>query len=215
MSLSFAVIVQIAGLVALIALAARITIARTPEVRRRRVVELTVYIVVTHLAVGITQRDAWPITTNRLMHGLAPPASDISLFTFYGVDDDGREWRIDPYAWRSISEWHLHFWFFINFREKLTPDQQHEALAWLLGLAEKRRAQLAAGNSAISPLGPVSAPQFWMLERQPNVPSTPYRALRVYLETFTIAGAMAEAQEPYRIVKQHVDRVFVGEWKPR
>jgi hypothetical protein len=208
-------VAQLAGFLLLVGLCARVAVARSFDLRRRRILHLALYIVVTHLAVGISQKDAWPITTNRALHGLARPTGDLTLFAFYGVDGDGREWRIDPYAWRSISDWHLHFWFWINFRQDLTPGQQQQVMQWLYGLAEQQRSRLAAGDASISPLGPASAPEFWLFERRLTVPSEPYRALRVYLETFTVAGAMAEAEQPYRVVKGHLDRKFISEWKPQ
>jgi hypothetical protein len=205
-------IVQVAGFLLLIALCLRVAMARSAESKQKRVLHLAAYIVLTHLAIGITQKDAWPITNNRLMHGLAPPSGELSLYRFYGVDSDGREWRVDPYAWRSISAWHLHFWFWVNYKN-LTPAQRQTALAWLFDRAEQQRAELAAGDTAISPLGPLSAPEWWGFERDLKVPAQPYRAFRVYLETFTVAGAMAEAEQPFRALKGHLDRKLIAEWR--
>lgn len=214
-TLAWIAVLQTAAFVALIALCARVALARSVDARRKRVLHLAAYIIVAHFAIGITQKDAWPITNYRLMHGIAGPAGELSLFTFYGVDAGGREWRIDPYAWKSTSNWHLHFWFWINFTRTLTPAQQQQALAWLFRLAEQQRASLAKGDTSISPLGVASAPEWCMFQRQTTVPAQPYRAFRVYLETFNIGGAMAEAEQPYRIMKGHLDRKFISEWKPR
>jgi len=205
--------IEFAGFVLLLLLCARVPLAHSKESRRRRILQLAGYIIVAHLAIGLTQKDAWPITNYRLMHGLAPPTGELSLFGLYGIDGNGREWRIDPYAWRSISHWHLHFWLWQNFK-KLAPAQQQLALAWLYGLAESQRAELAAGHRSISPLGLFSAPEWWLYERQISVPAQPYRALRLYLETFTVAGAIAEAQRPEGKPRDHLDRELIGEWKP-
>lgn len=206
-------ILQVGAFALLIVLCIRIALAQPFAVRRKRVLQLALYLVVAHLAVGVTVKDAWPITDYALMHGIAGLAGELSVFTFYGVDAEGREWRIDPYAWKSISEWHLHFWFWIYYARQLHPDQQHEALGWLYRLAEEQRARLARGDTAISVLGPASAPQWFMFQRQLHVPAEPYRGIRVYLETFTIGGAIAEAEQPLRVTRGHLDRKLMGEWK--
>jgi hypothetical protein len=214
-SLGWIAVFQVGAFVLLVALCARVALARSFESRRKRVLQLAAYIIAAHLGIGITQKDAWPITNYRLMHGRATLAGELSRFTFYGIDPDGREWRIDPYAWRSISDWHLHFWFWINFTRNLSAAQQQQALAWLFGLAEQQRSRLAMGDTSISPLGRLSAPEWWLFERQINVSPQPYRAFRVYLETFTIGGAIAEAEQPYRVMKGNLDRKLISEWKPR
>ena len=208
-------IVQLGGFVLLIVFCARVALTRDPQSRRKRILELATYVVVAHIAIGVTQRDAWPITNYRLLHGRANLDGELSLFRFYGVDSNGREWRIDPYAWRSISEWHLHFWFWIVYARRLAPAQRQEALAWLFELAEKDRARLAGGDTSISPLGPLSAPEWWLFQRQVKVPPQPYRAFRVYLETFNVAGAIAEARQPDSQMRDHLERKLMGEWKPR
>jgi hypothetical protein len=207
----FTLVAQILTFVLFIALCARIRLARSSETKRRRVIELASYIVVVHLAVGVTQKDAWPITNYCLMHGLAPPQGEIWRFSFYGVDQNGREWRVDPYAWRSISDWHLQYWFFIHFN-KLAPSQKHEALAWLSTLVERQRAQLAQGNTSISPLGRLSAPEWWMFQRELVVAPKPYRAFRVYQELFHVADAMAAANLPGETGRHRVPRKLLGEW---
>ena len=207
--------IEFAGSIVLVFLCARVTVARSVDSRRKRVLQLASYIIATHLVIGLTQKDAWPITNYRLMHGLAPPTGELSLFGLYGVDANGREWRIDPYAWRSISHWHLHFWLWLNFVGHPQPEQeQQRAMAWLFGMAEAQRAQLASGHRSISPLGPFSAPEWWLYERKTAVPAEPYRALRLYLEGFTVAGAIAEAQQPQKL-PDHIDRKLVSEWKSR
>jgi hypothetical protein len=202
--------VHLAAFVFLILLGIRVLLSRSAEPRRTRILQLAAYIVVGHLAVGLSQKDAWPITNYRLLHGLAPPTGELSFFEMYGVDRSGREWRIDPYAWRSISHWHLHFWLWVNFKN-LKPAQQDEVIAWLYRLAERQRAELAAGDQSISPLGRISAPEWYLIRRQTSVPHEPYRGLRIYLETFTVGGAIVEARGS---ANTQLDRRLVGEWNP-
>ncbi len=186
---------------------AAIRFAPTPDSRRRFIVLLTAYVIVTHLIIGVTQKDAWPITNYCLMHGRADLRhAELYRYGFFGVDKDGREWRIDPYAWHSMSDWHLQLWFYIHFA-KLSPPDQQQALGWLYGLAEEQRAQLARGDPSISWLGPVSAPQWWMFPRELAVPPEPYRALRVYKDTWFPATIIFD--------RKPVTRKPVGEWRAR
>ena len=152
--------------VVLLLLCASIRFAKSPAARRRRILLLAGYLVLGHLAVGVTQKDAWPITNYCLMHGPADlHKAELFRYGFFGVDAAGREWRIDPYAWRSASDWDLQYWFEVVFKKQLSPAEKDEALAWLYQLAERQRAQLARGNTSISPLGPLSAPEWWMFPR--------------------------------------------------
>jgi hypothetical protein len=173
--------------------------------RRRFVLFLASYLVLAHLVIGISQKDAWPITTYCLLHGKADlRGGELFRFGFFGVDSHGREWRIDPYAWRAMGDWHLQYWFFINDK-KLSAAERQTSLAWLYTLAERQRQRLARGEAAISWLGPISAPQWNLIPRELAVPAEPYRAFRVYKDTWYPADVLT-GEKNYK-------RKLVGEWR--
>jgi hypothetical protein len=205
-------LVQTAAFLLFAGLCIAIAIARAEETRRKRIVMLAAYVVAIHLIIGISQKDAWPFANYRLMHGLAPADAELWRYGFYGVDAQGREWRIDPYAWRSMSDWHLQNWFLGGY-SRLPAEQKPEAMAWLYKLAEAQRVRLAQGGTNISPLGPLSARQLWLFPRELSVPHEPYRAIRVYRALFHPGEAAAFAQSGVSRETAPIARTLIGEWK--
>jgi hypothetical protein len=190
-----------------------VSMARSIQSRKRRIIALAGYVFFIHLAIGITQKDAWPITNYRLLHGIAAPAAEMWRYRFNGVDSNGHEWPIDPYAWRgAISDWHLQFSVYGTF-EKLPYTRQQEALAWLYKLAELERARLAKGDQSVSPLGSLSAPAWYLFPRELSVPQEPYRGLRLYKETFLVRDAMTAARRGERAGDYKFPRKLLGEWR--
>jgi hypothetical protein len=182
-----------------------IRFARTPALRRKAILLVITYIVATHLVIGVTQKDAWPVTNYCLMHGNADLRhGELYRYAFVGIDRSGREWQVDPYAWRGLSDWHLQLWFYINF-EKLPAADQREALAFLYQLAEQQRMRFAAGRTSPSWLGPLSAPQWWLFPRHLSVPPESYRALRVYKDTWVPATILFDHKP--------INRKNIGEWR--
>src|SRR6267378_1502877 len=95
---------QVAAFLVFVALCAAIPRAVNWTQKRRRILALAAYIAIIHLAIGISQKDAWPLTNYRLMHGMVNLGSEEWRVGIFGIDGSGREWRVDPYAWRSISD---------------------------------------------------------------------------------------------------------------
>ncbi len=201
-------LVQLAAFLVFVVLCAAIPSARERTQRRRRIVALAAYLVVTNLAIGITQKDAWPLTNYRLMHGLVNPMSEEWRVGFFGVDRSGREWRIDPHTWRAISDWHLQFWVLKQF-ENSSPAEREEVLRHLLWLAEKDRAFVTARGRLPnhSLLGPLAAPQWWLWNREPRVPREPYAKIRLYKEIWTFEDKLATGRNR--------ERKLLGEWTAR
>lgn len=110
---------------------------------------------------------------------------------FYGVDEMGREWRLDPYTWSPVFDSILQTWITMIYGE-LSPSQQHDTGRFLLAKANEARAALVDGKRIgfDRRLGILSCPYWWRLPRWRNVPPRPYRALRVYRMEF-IVGEMA------------------------
>lgn len=189
----------------LVYLVARIRWERSPERRKRRVLLLLLYICAAHLAIIVMQRDNWPISNYRLLHGRARlETGQLFRIGFFGVDKQGREWRIDPYAWRGISDWHLQYWFEVHFAA-LNQEERKQVVRWLYGLAEGQRGELARGKTSPSILGPLTAPQWWMFPRELAVPAEPYVALRVYKDTWYPG--------PVLIDSSRITRKLVDEWR--
>ena len=201
-------LLQLASLVAFVALCAWIPRAADWASKRRRILMLAAYIVTSHLVIGISQKDGWPIANYRLMHGKANPGSEFWRIGFFGTDAAGREWRVDPYAWRSTSDWHLQFWFYIHFETASAADRQ-QVLREIYGHAERSRGFVAREGRLPWPsiLGPLTAPQWWLFDREQSAPPQPYRSIRVYKE----AWVWKERLENGTIG----ERKLLAEWSPQ
>lgn len=153
-----------------------------PSDRRRRILGLIAYVVVVHLAAGLSQRDAWPFTCHTIAAGRVKPDARACLIELAGVDASGREWRLDPYSWMPVYGSVLQSWCGQRLAG-LTGDERTSALSFLLLRAEESRGRLAAGRG-IGParwLGPLGAPYWWLLPRPPVAPE-PFVGLRAYTE---------------------------------
>jgi hypothetical protein len=171
------------------------------ETRRRRVLALFAYVVLIQLVIGISQKDSWPFTPYRMMHGIANLDVDLWRVSFYGVDDSGREWRVDPYAWEAIPDWHLQLWVVTAFK-KLPPEQKQQTVEILFAQAERYRAATISRGRLPYPsfLGPFSAAQLWMFDREAAVSPNPYRGFRIYREDWTGRSRMAKPPVDKRVL---------------
>lgn len=199
-------VIKFAGLAVLLIACAAIAREKKWEARRRLIVLLTVYISVAHLVVGFRQIEAWPFAPYRLLHGIAQLDAENWRISFYGVDRSGREWRIDPYAWKSIPDWHLQWWFMRRW-ENLSEPAKLDALQFLFTRAEANRQEIRqhGGLPRHSILGPLAAPQWWMFPREPAAPAEPYRQFRVYKEVWTGEGRIKDLSSGRR--------TLLGEWR--
>jgi hypothetical protein len=180
-------LVRLASFVAFLALGWRVTRLDGPA-RRSAVHRLLAYIVALELAVGVLQWDDWPFTSHTIAVGRARADSRVCATTLYGLDADGREWRLDPYTFTPVYDSILQYWL-EQALGRLTDAQRRRALSFLLDRAEESRRRLAAGR-ALGPerlLGPLGGPYWLLLPRSLAVPPTPYSGLRAYSSCWTVA----------------------------
>jgi hypothetical protein len=176
--------------------------------RRRLVLLLIAYFVLAQLELGFTQADAWPFSPYRMMHGIARLDVDLWRVGFFGVDSQGREWRVDPFAWEGVPDWYLQFYFMTKYKQQ-DDASRRIALAHLYKLAERYRAEIVERGSLppASSLGIAGAPQMWIFRREPAVPHERYRAFRVYREDWLTQEKLAD---PRRQTRQ-----LLGEYRPQ
>lgn len=188
-------------------LCALIATARDRNRRRRLIFLLIGFFVAIQLEMGLTQHDAWPFTPYRLMHGIADLSVECWRVGFFGVDANGREWRVDIWAWRPMPDWNLQFFFTARFKNLSKPDKE-QALRHLAALAERDRAATVSRGAPRppSPLGPLTAPQVWMFPRSKDVPATPYRSFRVYDEVWLSKDKLAGRADKRTLLGEYVVR---------
>jgi hypothetical protein len=163
-----------------LALGLRVRLA-PPVLRRRRVQALLAYLLAVHGLAAALAWEAWPFTSHTIAVGRVRGGTALCTDEFVGVDGDGREWRLDPYAFMPVYDSVLQYWWDAQ-GARLPPGGQQQALAFLAARAEESRARQAQGR-AIGPrrwLGPLGAP-YWLLLRRPEAVSpAPYVGLKVY-----------------------------------
>src|SRR5260370_11109011 len=64
---------------------------------------LLVYVLGLHALLLVTARDDWPFTIYPLIEKVSNGEGIYRKIVFYGVDDTGREWPVDPDAWSPVS----------------------------------------------------------------------------------------------------------------
>ena len=156
--------------------------------RRRAIQRLLACVVVLELVVGVCQVDDWPFTSHTIAVGRARADSRVCATELVGLDDAGREWRLDPYTFTPVYHSILQYWLEQGLA-RLTDAQQERVLTFLLERAEESRRRLAAGQ-ALGPervLGPAGAPYWLLLPRSLAVPPSPYSGLRAYSSCWLVA----------------------------
>jgi hypothetical protein len=141
------------------------------------------------------------------MHGIADLGVECWRTGFYGVDASGREWRVDTWAWRPLTDWDVQVFF--STRWKAMPEEQRAAtLHHLYLLAEKDRGIAVArgGPRPPSPLGPLTAPQLWMFPRVTAVSPSSYRGFRVYNEVWLSRDKLAGHPDKRTLLGEYVVR---------
>jgi hypothetical protein len=199
-------LIYAAVFLAFLALGVAVRMARDAAGRRRRTVALIAYVVLVHLAAGLSQRDAWPFSSHTIAVGRARADATVCLAELVGVDASGGERRLDPYSWMPVYESVLQYWLDLHLA-RLSDDQRREALAFLLARAEASRERRAAGHG-IGPqrwLGPLGAPYWLLLPRQ--APSAePLRGLRVYSACWRPRERAADrARVTRRLLAEHLE----------
>lgn len=160
--------------------------------RRSGAAFLIGYVLVLSAVIGVLQWDDWPFTCHNIAVGRARADSRICMTHVYGVDRDGREWRMDPYSWTPVYDSILQFWLEQGL-PRLTPPERERVLAFLLERAERSRRRLAAGRPIGYQrlLGAAGAPYWLLLPRAGKVPSEPYAGLRTCEVCWTPARLLA------------------------
>lgn len=174
-------VLRLASFLLFLFLGLRVRRFRGWEARRRGASFLIGYVLVLSAVVGVLQWDDWPFTCHNIAVGRARADSQICMTHFYGVDREGREWRLDPYSWTPVYDSILQFWIEQSLT-RLSSGQRKVVLEFLLERAERSRRRLAAGKPLGHErlLGPGGAPYWLLLPRAKAVPSQPYAGLRAY-----------------------------------
>jgi hypothetical protein len=181
-------LLRAASFLAFLALGWRVARLGDGPARRRAIHVLLAYVVVLSGAVGVLQWDDWPFTSHTIAVGRARADSRVCMTRLYGLDGEGREWRLDPYTFTPIYDSILQYWL-EQALGRLTDAQRRRALSFLFERAEESRRRLAAGRALGHEriLGALGAPYWLLLPRSPAVPPTPYAGLRAYSSCWTVA----------------------------
>lgn len=154
---------------------------------RPRINLFIIYVLGLSVAIGFTQRDAWPFSTYRLANQTWKGTSvrPYTKVSFYGVDARGNESEVDASAWSPLFPVVMQF-YFRDVYPTLSRAGKDNALRFLLSLAESSRVALAAGrrygNERL--LGPLTAPDWAIYARHRDAPAAPWTGLRVYRDTW-------------------------------
>jgi hypothetical protein len=173
-----------------ISLGIRVLTTRSDSSRRRAINLLLVYVVVLSTVVAVSQVDAWPFSTYRLIQGLWGGNRIPSQIVILGVDRDGREWSTDPLSWSPAFELVLQAWIERTY-VKLSPLEQQAAARFLLEKAEDARRRRVRGEwiGNARRLGPLTAPDWWLYPGVSEVPTAPFTGLRAYRVEAHISGS--------------------------
>jgi hypothetical protein len=181
-------LVRLASFLAFLTLGLRVARLREGPERRRAVNRLLAYVLVVNGAVGALQWDDWPFTSHTIAVGRARADSRVCATELYGLDENDREWRLDPYSFTPVYDSILQYWLEQGLG-RLTEPERGRALAFLLERAEESRRRLAAGGALGHEriLGPAGAPYWLLLSRSLAVPSSHYAGLRAYSSCWMVA----------------------------
>jgi hypothetical protein len=182
----------------------RVLATRVDPGRRRAINLFLVYVGVLSIAVAVSQVDAWPFSTYRLIQGLWGGMTTSSQMVIRGVDASGREWDIDALSWSPAHQLVVHAWLARTY-PRLSPAEQQDAARFLLEKAEDARQRRVAGQWIGNArwLGPLTAPDWWLYPPTPAVPPTPFTALRAYRADIRMDGTL-----------QQVTRQLVLDFRP-
>ena len=150
------------------------------KTRQKAIATLFLYIIGVHLTITLLDKEGWPFSRYKGLHGRASEDVKLWRIDFTGVDAKGREWVLDPYIWDSVNQQNLQLWFQSYYPVKSKEDRQ-EVLGFLFNVAEHGRQRLAAGHR-LGPekwLGVLGAPCWFGMPRHREVAPTPFVALRV------------------------------------
>jgi hypothetical protein len=204
--------VQLARLASfLVFLALGLAVARAkgwPE-RRARASALIAWLLLVNLVAGVTQRDNWPFTSHTIGAGRAKTDQQLCVTEFAAVDDAGRDWKIDPYAWSPVYDSILQYWCDVHLAG-LDEAGRGRVLGFLLLKAEASRRRLASGLPIgfQRRLGRLAAPYWWLLPRVRAVPEARYRGLRVYRVCWIPAERFRDpTRVERRLVAEHLERL--------
>jgi SAM-dependent methyltransferase len=181
-------LLRLASFIAFLILGFRVTRVGEGVARRRAINRLLAYVLGLSGAVGLLQWDDWPFTSHTIAVGRARADSRVCTTELFGVDDGGREWRLDPYSFTPVYHSILQYWL-EQAPGRLSEAQRGRALGFLLERAEESRRRLAAGRALGHEriLGPAGAPYWLLLPRSRAVPASPYAGLRAYSSCWTVA----------------------------
>jgi len=166
----------------LLILGLQVARTRDPAARRRRVDALLLFLLAAFGVAAASQVDAWPFSPYRLMVVDARDHhAQKSMIAFRAVDAAGREWKVDPYAWSPLYPYDVMTWFELS-QDRATQQERESVLSFLYERVERaRRLRLAGrrvGNDRL--LGPLTAPDMYVLPSEKDLSATPFVALRVY-----------------------------------
>ena len=178
-------ILRLVAYLAVIGIGAFIAASRGRR-RRAAIVFLFAYLGVLYFGVLITKKEAWPFASYQVLHGRANIDVNIWRMDFMGVDRNGHEWLLDPWSFDSVYQIPLQH-ALVSYFKQLPAGDQHEVLAYMLGVAERSRERLAAGKhiGAERWLGKLAMPAWFSMKPVSTVSPEPFVGLRLYFVEWT------------------------------
>jgi hypothetical protein len=150
------------------------------------------------LAVGVSQKDAWPFSPHPVLAEDATLSDDVRRIELKGVDEDGREWDVHAWAYAPLPGKKMADWIRIVY-PRLSAEEKQRAERFLLARAEEARRRAAdgkpIGNGRL--LGPLGAPD-WLRHRDAAMSPKPFVRLRGYELRFRPREVLAD---PSRITR--------------
>jgi hypothetical protein len=163
-----------------VALGAGLALRRTADERRRRETAFIAFVLGVSLAVGVSQKDAWPFSPHPVLAEDATASYDLERVELKGIDASGREWDVHPWAWSPLPAKKIADWVRLVY-PRLSADEKRRAAQFLLARAEEARREAWAGRSIGNRrvLGALAAPD-WLRHRDAATSPQPFVALRAY-----------------------------------
>jgi hypothetical protein len=181
-----------------VGLGLRLSFLHSAPARRRGQVLLILYVVGLSLAVGLSQKDAWPFSPYPVLAEDATQSYTLDRVVVAAVDGAGREWAVDPMAWSPLPSKKVTDWIRLVY-PRLGPAQQREAERFLLDRAEAARERARAGRRLgyRRLLGPLAAPP-WLRHRPAPPAPEPFVALRAYRIRWRAREVLADPEQVER-----------------
>jgi hypothetical protein len=174
-----------------------------PDVRRKRVNALLIYVLCVSGVAGLTQRDSWPFAAYRIFYHTFFAGHVSERLTLRVVDRAGHECETAPHFPSPVTLPVLLEWLERTY-PSLSEPQQQQVIRFLFVRAQEAEERAASSqNSAIlRGLHWLAPPTHWALYARPSpddfLRCVPYGGLRLYRDVWQLSDTLQDSQRVAR-----------------